>query len=35
LIVVGDRDSRVTDILLEASPIKIVHLAACPVLLVR
>ncbi len=35
LIVVGDRDSRVTDILLGGVAHKIVHLAACPVLLVR
>jgi len=35
LIVVGDRDSRVIDILLGGVAHKIVHLAACPVLLVR
>ena len=35
LIVVGDRDSRVTDVLLGGVAHRIVHLAACPVLLVR
>ena len=35
LIVVGDRDSRVTDVLLGGVAHKIAHLADCPVLLVR
>lgn len=35
LIVVGDRDSRVSDVLLGGVAHKIVNLAACPVLLVR
>jgi nucleotide-binding universal stress UspA family protein len=35
LIVVGDRDSRVTDVILGGVAHRIVHLADCPVLLVR
>jgi nucleotide-binding universal stress UspA family protein len=35
LIVVGDRDSRVTDVILGGVSHRIVHLADCPVLLVR
>ena len=35
LIVVGDRGSRVSDVLLGGVAHRIVHLAACPVLLVR
>lgn len=35
LIVVGDRDSRVTDLILGGVAHRIVHLADCPVLLVR
>ena len=35
LIVVGDRGSRVSDMLLGGVAHRIVHLAACPVLLVR
>ncbi|GAC1326106.1 MAG: universal stress protein [Chloroflexota bacterium] len=35
LIVVGDRNSRVTDVLLGGVANRIVHLADCPVLLVR
>ncbi len=35
LIIVGDRDSRVTDVLLGGVAHKIAHLADCPVLLVR
>jgi len=35
LIVVGDRDSRVTDVVLGGVSHRIVHLANCPVLLVR
>jgi nucleotide-binding universal stress UspA family protein len=35
LIIVGDRGSRVTDILLGSVAHKVVHSAACPVLLVR
>jgi nucleotide-binding universal stress UspA family protein len=35
LIVVGDRDSRVTDVILGGVAHRIVHLARCPVLLVR
>jgi len=35
LIVVGDRDSRVTDVLLGGVVHRIAHLADCPVLLVR
>ena len=35
LIVVGDRGSRVTDVLLGSVAYKIVHRAACPVLLIR
>ena len=35
LIVVGDRGSRVSDVLLGSVANRIVHLAACPVLLVR
>jgi len=35
LIIVGDRDSRVTDVLLGSVAHKIAHLADCPVLLVR
>ncbi len=35
LIVVGDRDSRITDALLGGVSHRIVHLAECPVLLVR
>ena len=35
LIVVGDRGSRVTDILLGSVSHRIVHLAPCPVLVVR
>jgi nucleotide-binding universal stress UspA family protein len=35
LIVVGDRDSRVTDVILGGVAHRIVHLAACPVLLIR
>lgn len=35
LIITGDRGSRVTDLLLGSVAHKIVHLAACPVLLVR
>lgn len=35
LIVVGDRDSRVTDLILGGVAHRILHLAACPVLLVR
>ena len=35
LIVVGDRGSRVSDVLLGSVPNRIVHLADCPVLLVR
>jgi nucleotide-binding universal stress UspA family protein len=34
-IVVGDRDSRVTDVILGGVAHRIVHLADCPVLLVR
>jgi nucleotide-binding universal stress UspA family protein len=35
VIVVGDRGSRVTDLLLGSVAHRIVHLATCPVLLVR
>jgi nucleotide-binding universal stress UspA family protein len=35
LIIVGDRDSRVTDVLLGGVAHKVAHLADCPVLLVR
>ncbi len=35
LIIAGDRGSRVTDLLLGSVAHKIVHLAPCPVLLVR
>jgi len=35
LIVVGDRGSRVTDVLLGGVAHRIVHLAECPILLVR
>jgi nucleotide-binding universal stress UspA family protein len=35
LIVAGDRDSRVSDVLLGGVAHRIVHLAKCPVLLVR
>jgi nucleotide-binding universal stress UspA family protein len=35
LIVAGDRDSRVSDVLLGGVAHRIVHLADCPVLLVR
>lgn len=35
LIIVGDRDSRVTDIVLGGVAHRIVHLAPCPVMLVR
>lgn len=35
LIVVGDRDSRVSDVILGGVAHRIVHLADCPVLLVR
>ncbi len=35
LIIVGDRDSRVSDVLLGGVAHKIAHLADCPVLLVR
>ncbi len=35
LIIVGDRNSRVTDVLLGGVAHRIVHLAECPVLLVR
>ena len=35
LIVVGDRDSRVTDVVLGGVAHRIVHLAECPVLIVR
>ena len=35
LIVVGDRGSRVTDVLLGSVAYRIVHRAECPVLLVR
>lgn len=35
LIIVGDRGSRVTDLLLGSVAHKVVHLAHCPVLLVR
>ena len=35
LIVVGDRGSRVSDVLLGSVANRIAHLAACPVLLVR
>lgn len=35
LIVVGDRDSRVTDLILGGVAHRILHLADCPVLLVR
>ena len=35
LIIVGDRNSRVTDLLLGGVAHRIVHLAECPVLLVR
>ena len=35
LIVVGDRGSRVSDLLLGSVAHRIVHLADCPVLLVR
>jgi nucleotide-binding universal stress UspA family protein len=35
LIVVGDRDSRVSDIILGGVAHRIVHLANCPVLLIR
>lgn len=35
LIVVGDRDSRVSDVVLGGVSHRIVHLANCPVLLVR
>lgn len=35
LIVVGDRNSRVTDILLGGVAHRVVHLADCPVLLIR
>ena len=35
LILVGDRDSRITDVILGGVAHRIVHLADCPVLLVR
>jgi nucleotide-binding universal stress UspA family protein len=35
VIIVGDRGSRVTDLLLGSVAHKIVHSAPCPVLLVR
>lgn len=35
LIIVGDRDSRLTDVVLGGVAHRIVHLAGCPVLLVR
>jgi nucleotide-binding universal stress UspA family protein len=35
LIVIGDRGSRVTDLLLGSVAHRVVHLAPCPVLLVR
>jgi len=35
VIIVGDRDSRVSDLILGGVAHRIVHLAACPVLLVR
>ena len=35
LVIVGDRDSRLTDVLLGGVANRIVHLAQCPVLVVR